>query len=258
MAAWHLYRHRNSDGSSKDWAVTTHSDGSTSTRWGKTASRLPGFNTRNGVRQSALEKQKLAKGYVFVAEVAIDDEGNVTHAEPIQPESLLSLLPSQPPVFALNWNIDCTAEHEVCVALGIAVRQLIGDIQSLQINTAMSDTEAKTKLDADQDWEGWQQLIDLTLNPEHFSQSGQIKPKQGITPWLFLMALKHKGFFKVEIDIATERSREVSTDLNAEQEVLDFFGTDLESVREAAEVLGLLKRKLNLASVMTDTLDCWF
>jgi hypothetical protein len=61
MAVWALYRHRNSDGSSKDWAVTTHPDGSISTRWGKTAARLPSVNTRHGIRQFDIEKQKQAK-----------------------------------------------------------------------------------------------------------------------------------------------------------------------------------------------------
>jgi hypothetical protein len=43
-----------------------------------------------------------------------------------------------------------------------------------------------------------------------------------------------------------------------EKEVLAFFGTDLDSIRETAEVLGLLKPRLNLASAMSDTDDCWF
>ena len=78
MANWSLFRYRNSDGSSKDWAVITNPDGSISTRWGKTAARLPSINTRNGIHRFDIEKQKQAKGYVFVAEVAIDDEGTIS------------------------------------------------------------------------------------------------------------------------------------------------------------------------------------
>ena len=75
MAAWRLFRHRNADGSFKDWAVrTSHPDGTMSTRWGKTAARLPGFSTRSGVRQADIERAKQAKGYVFVAEVDIDNQ----------------------------------------------------------------------------------------------------------------------------------------------------------------------------------------
>ena len=86
MAAWNLYRHCNSDGSSKDWAVITHTDGSVSTRWGKTASRLPGVSTRHGLSRLDIERQKRNKGYVFVAEVAIDHNGNVTHLGQVEPE----------------------------------------------------------------------------------------------------------------------------------------------------------------------------
>ena len=66
MAVWALYRYRHLDGSSKDWGVTTHPDGSISTRWGKTAARLSSVNTRYGIRQFDIERQKQAKGYVFV------------------------------------------------------------------------------------------------------------------------------------------------------------------------------------------------
>ena len=75
MTTWSLYRYRNRDGSSKDWAVRTNPDGSITTRWGKTADRLPGVSTRNGVRQFDIERAKQAKGYVFVAEIEIDSEG---------------------------------------------------------------------------------------------------------------------------------------------------------------------------------------
>jgi hypothetical protein len=132
--------------------------------------------------------------------------------------------------------------------LGIEVRRLIGVIQSV------SDQQSKPE----QDWDGWQQWIDATLNAETFELSGQIKSVHGVLPWLFLLVLKAKGFKGVDIDIATETARELSVDLKAEQEVLVFFGTDLDSIRDTAEILGLLKPRLNLASAMSDTDDCWF
>ena len=125
---------------------------------------------------------------------------------------------------------------------------MLGDIQ------ACHDWFAQTE----QDWDGWKQLLDLTLNQHAFTQSGQIKQVHGTLPLLFLLALKHKGFTGIDIDIATERSREVSTDLKAEPEVLAFFGTDLDSIRPVAEILGLLKPKLNLALAMADQNDSWF
>jgi hypothetical protein len=88
--------------------------------------------------------------------------------------------------------------------------------------------------------------------------SGQIKQVHGVLPWLFLLALKSKGFKGVEIAMATETARDLSVDLKAEQDVLAFLGADLDSIRETAEVLGLLKPRLNLAAAMSDTDDCWF
>ncbi len=255
MAAWNLYRHRNSDGSSKDWAVRSNSDGSITTRWGKTADTLPGVSNRYGVKQFDIERHKQTNGYVFVAEVEIDGDGNVvfpgkTSATPLQvpePDANPESVP-EPPVESLYWTIDCHAKQSIRVELGIEVRRLIGVIQSV------SDQQSKPV----HAWNGWQQFIDATLHAETFELSGQIKSAHGILPWLFLLALKAKAFKGVEIDIATETARDLSVDLKDEQDVLVFFGTDLDSIRDTAEVLGLLKPRLNLATAMSDTDDCWF
>lgn len=255
MAAWNLYRHRNTDGSSKDWAVRSNSDGSITTRWGKTADTLPGVSNRYGVKQHDIEKQKQAKGYVLVGDVDIDVNGNVvfpgkTSAKPSQwPESDENPVSvPAPPVEALYWTIDCHAKQTVRVELGIEVRRLIGVIHSV------SDQHSKPE----KDWDGWQLWIDATLNAEPFELSGQIKSAHGVLPWLFLLALKSIGFTGVDIAMATETARDLSVDLKAEQDVLAFCGTDLDSIRGTAEVLGLLKPRLNLAAAMSDTDDCWF
>ena len=111
---------------------TTNPDGSISTRWGKTAARLPSINTRNGIRQFDIEKQKQAKGYVFVAEVAIDDEGNVSF--PLQHQNhgnqqsetdenhQAEADKSRSVVETLYWHIDCQAEHDTGVELGSEVQ----------------------------------------------------------------------------------------------------------------------------------------
>jgi len=250
MAAWNLYRHRNSDGSSKDWAVRSNSDGSITTRWGKTADSLPGVSNRYGVKQLDIERQKQAKGYVLVGAVDIDVNGNVTFPGKTLPATQPQIPDPEPmpPVEALYWTIDCHAKQAVRVDLGLEIRRLIGVIQ------ALSDDHATPELK----WNGWQQFIDATLNAETFELSGQIKSAHGVLPWLFLLALKSKGFKGVDIDIATETARDLTVDLKVEQEVLAFFGTDLDSIRDTAEVLGLLKPRLNLATAMSDTDDCWF
>ncbi len=191
----------------------------------------------------------------MVGAVEIDVNGKVvfpskTSATPSQlPESDANPVSvPAPPVEALYWTIDCHAKQAVRVELGIEVRRLIGVIQNV------SDGHAKPE----QEWNGWQQFIDATLNAESFELSGQIKSAHGVLPWLFLLVVKAKGFKGVDIDIATETARDLSVDLKSEQDVLAFFGTDLDSIRDTAEALGLLKPRLNLATAMSDTDDCWF
>lgn len=242
MTVWRLYRFRHPDGRSKDWAVTTLADGSTATRWGKTANRLPGVCQRQGDSQNALERKKLAKGYVFVATVTIDPDGWIQTSGHVAPD-----MPS-PPVNALYWHIACKANHDTCVELAITTRQLVSLIQSLPEHTAIPAAV----------WMGWQQLIELSLKADHFTQSGQIKAIYGSLPWLFLMALHRKAFAGIEIGIATDKSRELSMDLKTETVILDFFGTDLDRIRDSAEILGLVKPRLNLTLTAFDTADYWF
>jgi hypothetical protein len=72
------------------------------------------------------------------------------------------------------------------------------------------------------------------------------------------MALHRKAFAGIEIGIATDNSRELSMDLKTETVILDFFGTDLDHIRDSAEILGLVKPRLNLTSTAFDTADYWF
>jgi len=250
MAVWSLFRYRNSDSSSKDWAVTTNADGSISTRWGKTASRLPSINTRTGIRQYDIERQKQAKGYVFVGEVEIDADGNIRlpRSTPMADPSPIPSGNRPVPVDKLYWHVDCRAGRNTLLELGIALRAWLDDLEAW--SQALGDAAS--------DWSGWQRLIDAGLGDEAFDLSGQIDLEHGVLPWLWLMALKHAAFPGVSVGIATENGRDVSADLKAETEVLALFDTDLETIRPLAESLGLLKPKLDLALAMADQTDHWF
>ena len=253
MAAWNLYRHRNSDGSSKDWAVRSNSDGSITTRWGKTANRLPGVSNRYGIQQRDIERQKQAKGYEWVGLVDIDVNGNVrfpdasSSAAPSVPEATVIQSP-EIPVDTLYWHIDCRAGHATLLDMGIALRRWLGDLE----------VGSQAQGPAVSDWSGWQRLIDASLGEEAFDLSGQIHLQHGVLPWLWLMALKHAAFPGVSVGIATESGRDVSADLKAETDLLALFKTDVEAIRLLAESLGLLKPRLDLALAMADQTDHWF
>jgi hypothetical protein len=158
MAVWRLYRHHNSDGSSKDWAVQTNADGSLTTRWGKTANHLPGLSTRRGIRQFDIERAKQAKGYVFVAEVEIDSDGQVFLPGHVMPEPL-------PSVGTLYWHIECRNNPESRTALASEVRPLFTVMPSLFDKETMPN----------QYWGDWLPLLDLSISDQPFIQSGQIK-----------------------------------------------------------------------------------
>lgn len=248
MAVWSLFRYRNSDGSSKDWAIITNADGSISTRWGKTASRLPSINTRTGIRQLDIERQKQAKGYVFVGEVEIDGDGNIRlpRTVPITPTS--SIPPQAIAVDKLYWHVDCRAGHATLLDMGIALRRWQGDLEAWSQAYGLAASN----------WSGWQRLMDASLGEEAFDLSGQIHREHEVLPWLWLMALKQAAFPGVSVGIATENGRDVSANLKAETDVLALFDTDVEAIRPLAESLGLLKPRLDLALAMSDQTDHWF
>ncbi len=248
MAVWSLFRYRNSDGSSKDWAVITNADGSISTRWGKTASRLPSINTRTGIRQLDIERQKHAKGYLFVGEVEIDDDGNIRlpRTVPITPTS--SIPPQAIAVDKLYWHVDCRAGHATLLDMGIALRRWQGDLEAWSQAYGLAASN----------WSGWQRLMDASLGEDAFDLSGQIHREHEVLPWLWLMALKQAAFPGVSVGIATENGRDVSANLKADTAVLALFDTDVEAIRPLAESLGLLKPRLDLALAMSDQTDHWF
>ncbi|OAI23976.1 hypothetical protein [Methylomonas koyamae] len=248
MAVWSLFRYCNSDGSSKDWAVITNADGSISTRWGKTASRLPSINTRTGIRQLDIERQKQAKGYVIVGEVEIDDDGNIRlpRTVPITPTSSIPL--QAVAVDKLYWHVDCRAGHVTLLDMGIALRRWQVDLEAWSQAYGLAASN----------WSGWQRLMDASLGEDAFDLSGQIHREHEVLPWLWLMALKQAAFPGVSVGIATESGRDVSADLKAEADVLALFETDIEVLRPLAESLGLLKPRLDLALAMADQTDHWF
>lgn len=80
MAEFELYRYTHADGSSKDWAIRLNGDGSFTTRWGRTGSRLPQDNTkplRHPDEVHHLKQAKRRKGYELIGRVEIDNSGNL-------------------------------------------------------------------------------------------------------------------------------------------------------------------------------------
>jgi predicted DNA-binding WGR domain protein len=241
MAEFELYRYTHADGSSKDWAIRLNGDGSFTTRWGRTGSRLPQDNTkplRHPDEVHHLKQAKRRKGYELIGHVQIDAAGNLlTSVQGVTPATP----PVRPRIKAVYWSIELTNPGKPAVRdrLGNRVQALIGLIK------AAGDIEASSR------WDGWRQLIDLTESDALVELSGQIRQGHGVIPLLFLMALRQSALDDVQIGIAGEEAREIG-DLKAELELLAWFGTDLESVRLLAEALELLQPRINLTTLAGD------
>jgi predicted DNA-binding WGR domain protein len=241
MAEFELYRYTHADGSSKDWAIRLNGDGSFTTRWGRSGSRLPQDKTkplRHSDEVHHLKQTKRRKGYEFIGRVQIDHAGNLL-------PSVQGVTPATSPVRArikaVYWSIELTNPGKPAVRdrLGNRVQVLVGAIK------------VSGNIEESSQWDGWRQLIELTESDQLAELSGQIRREHGVIPLLFLMALRQSALDDVQIGIAGEEAREIG-DLKAEPELLAWFGTDLESVRPLAEVLGLLQPRINLTTLAGD------
>jgi predicted DNA-binding WGR domain protein len=241
MAEFELYRYTHADGSSKDWAIRLNGDGSFTTRWGRTGSRLPQDNTkplRHLDEVHHLKQAKRRKGYELIGRVQIDHAGNLlTPVQGVTPATP----PVRPRIKAIYWTIELInpGKRAVRDQLGNRVQALIGLIQ------AAGDVAVSSR------WDGWRQLIDLTENDQLAELSGQIRQGHGVIPLLFLMALRQSALDDMQIGIAGEEAREIG-DLKAEHELLAWLGSDLEAVRPLAEALGLLQPRINLTTLAGD------
>jgi len=241
MAEFELYRYTHADGSSKDWAIRLNGDGSFTTRWGKTGSRLPQDKTkalRHPDEVHHLKQAKRRKGYELIGRVEIDGAGNLlTPVQGVTPATP----PVRPRIKAVYWNIELVnpGKRMVRDQLGNRVQALIGAIK------------ASGNIEESSLWNGWRQLIDLTEGDPLAELSGQIRQGHGVIPLLFLMALRQSALDNVQIGIAGEEAREIG-DLKAEHDLLAWFGTDLEAVRPLAEALGLLQPRINLTTLAGD------
>ena len=77
--AFDLYRFTNPDRSTKDWAVRDNGDGTYTSRWGKTGTRLQSKNfDKNMLSMNEHIRSKTNKGYKLIGEVLIDDDGKIS------------------------------------------------------------------------------------------------------------------------------------------------------------------------------------
>jgi hypothetical protein len=148
----------------------------------------------------------------------------------------------------LYWQVECRAPQPVVFVMNAALHRWRSSIDHWQQALGLNPTP----------WPNWDSLLRLSESGRGFDTSGQIGTEHGITPWLWLPALKKAGFIGVDVGIVTNATRETSMDVHREVELLHQFGTDLEQIRPLAESLGLLLPKLDLVTAMGETDSYWF
>lgn len=94
--------------------------------------------------------------------------------------------------------------------------------------------------------------------PSPERKSGVLYPEDGPLPLLVLLALKARKIPGVSISIADEEGVEISTQLHAEEKALAFLGTSFEEIRELAEALRLVKKRLELDKLEAPAPDLYF
>lgn len=252
MKPFELYRYFNADGSSKDWAICNESTsfkggGTYTVRWGKTGQRLPQkltkpVDNRNTVHD--LIRSKIRKGYVLIGNVMIDDGGNISNVPPA----------SSKPV-----GEDPHPQDEPRIYWRIKIPAHLPESPDLEFFRGMTRGFADSILRMYPEYE-WISAIksryrDISLVK---SEAGFWLKEDGVFPFLLLMAMKKHVPGGITISLSHEDSVEISDHLKLETQALSFFGTDLESIRSIAEILGLLAKRLDLSMIAPEHEDFYF
>ena len=116
---YQLYRYQNSDGSSKDWAIRNNGNGTYTKRWGKTDTRLQAkdFPLRHPDDISNDISGKQRKGYQFIGQRYIDDDGNISVNAPISSKPMDESPQPTQQALRLFWRIKLSASATTVISL---------------------------------------------------------------------------------------------------------------------------------------------
>ncbi len=246
MAAFtfELYRFTNPDRSTKDWAVRDNGDGTYTSRWGKTGTRLQSktFN-KNMLSMNEHVRSKTNKGYRLIGEVLIDDDGKITSASQTSKPQGHDPHPTQ---------------DELCIYWRVKIKQTsLADTQAIgtfQLN-ALSMSKTIQSLLPDHEWiKGFSEKIVKDQLP----LSGKLFKEFGVSSLLLFMAMMKVSPDQISIYLSHDDGVEISNKIKLEPKALSFFDTDLESVRPVAEELGLIEKRIDLSIIASSQDDFYF
>lgn len=242
--AYDLYRFINPDRSTKDWAVRANDDGTYTSRWGKTGTRLQSKTFANGmISMRDHVRSKTNKGYALIGQVLIDDDGKITSAQTSKPQGQDPHPTEDPP--CLFWRMRIKPQAS------LSDTQAIGQFHANVLSMGKTITEIYGS-------STFMNNFLQSLISDQASSAGKLFKEQGIASLLLFMAMMKVAPSQVSIHLSHDDGVDISNKLKLESNALSFFDTNLETVRPVAEALGLLEKRIDLSTVASSQDDFYF
>lgn len=241
---YELYRYTNTDRSTKDWAVCNHGDGSYTSCWGKTGAKVQSKTFKNMLSMQDHIRSKTNKGYVYIGTAIINDDGKLEvgqwqTTEPV----VLNPAPIKDPEH-IYWRIRFPPSFDT---LDAGISFLKGSAVGYAISILRTYPDCS-----------WVQNIHDGHGEFLKPSAGSLTKDNSVGSLLLLMALKKLSKNRFTIALSHEDGVEISDQLKMESDALSFFDTDLESIRQLAEEIGLLDKRLDLSTIAPDVKDYYF
>ncbi|MDO9104706.1 MAG: hypothetical protein Q7U57_07065 [Methylovulum sp.] len=241
---YELYRFTHSDGTTKDWAVRANRDGSYTSRWGKTGTRLQSKTFQNMLPMQDHIREKTNKGYKLIGMVFIDDDGKVSRVPPASSSKPMGKAPHQ-------------TQESLHIYWRIKIQNAVLTSPELPFLKGKSAAFSVSIL---QEFPDCSWVKNVAEGHGDFIQTGAgfLTKEHGVGSLLLLMALKKHAPEGIAITMSHEDGLEISDHVNFETEALSFFDSNLESIRPLAEDLELLVKKIDLSTIESSYDDYFF
>lgn len=248
MILYDLYRYYHGNGSSKDWAIRDNKDGTITRRYGKTGSRLAEKSSHCYnvfLELHELVQKKCGKGYRYLGQYFIDNDGKLTKDEP-QPDH------NKPIVLQtfIYWRVRYPSSLHNDAEIPIYGKYIDAISRLLDVFSKIEPTST-----------AWITafLARQASMLETETIAGQLTKSDGVIPLLFLMALKKlQSETFLNILISADNGTEISDNLKEEPQALAFFDESVDTVRTIAEETGLLLKSLSLTGIQPEIADSYF
>lgn len=220
-----LYRYFNGNGSTKDWAVRANKDGTYTTRWGRTGTRLQSKTYKNMLPMQDHIRMKTNKGYKLIGTFFIDDEGQVSSVQHA----------SHADEFCIYWRVKMK-QTSLADTDEIGQFMLNAYYMAKTIQSFMPDHE-------------WIKVFSEKIITNQLPLSGKLHKEFGVSSLLLFMGMMKISPSQIDIHLSHEDNVSISNMIKMESQALSLFDADLEAIRPIAEEIGLLEKRLDVSTI---------